>query len=68
VMVENLASRLKVDPDDPEGWQRLIRAYAVLGDRNKAHAALVDARIALRAEPAATAALAAEAEELKLEK
>jgi cytochrome c-type biogenesis protein CcmH len=67
-MVENLASRLKADPDDAEGWQRLIRAYAVLGDQDKAHAALANARIALRAEPAATAALAVEAKDLKLEK
>jgi cytochrome c-type biogenesis protein CcmH len=66
-MVENLAARLKSNPDDPEGWQRLVRAYAVLGDQTKAHAALTDARIALRADPAATAALAAEAKELKLE-
>jgi cytochrome c-type biogenesis protein CcmH len=67
-MVESLAARLKAEPDDPEGWQRLIRAYTVLGDQNKAHAALADARIALRADPAATAALATEALELKLEK
>lgn len=67
-MVENLANRLKTNPDDAEGWQRLIRAYAVLGDQNKALAALANARIALRAEPAATAALAAEAKDLKLEK
>jgi cytochrome c-type biogenesis protein CcmH len=67
-MVENLAGRLTANPDDPEGWQRLVRAYAVLGDQNKARAALTDARIALRADPAATAALAAEARELKLEK
>ncbi len=67
-MVENLADRLKANPDDPEGWQRLVRAYAVLGDQRKALAALADARIALRADPAATSALAAEAKELKLEK
>lgn len=66
-MVENLAGRLKANPDDPEGWQRLVRAYTVLGDQNKARTALADARIALRADPAATAALAAEAKELKLE-
>jgi cytochrome c-type biogenesis protein CcmH len=67
-MVENLAARLKANPDDPEGWQRLVRAYAVLGDQSKARAALADARIALRADPAATSALATEAKELKLEK
>ena len=31
-MVDGLAARLKINPDDPEGWVRLVRAYAVLGD------------------------------------
>ncbi|MDZ4373568.1 MAG: c-type cytochrome biogenesis protein CcmI, partial [Phenylobacterium sp.] len=31
-MVDGLAARLKADPDDPEGWVRLVRAYAVMGD------------------------------------
>ena len=43
-MVEGLAARLKRNPDDLAGWQRLIRAYAVLGDKEKARAALVTAR------------------------
>ncbi len=43
-MVAGLAARLKANPDDPAGWQRLIRAYAVLGDKDKARAALADAR------------------------
>ena len=30
-MVEQLATRLKDQPDDVEGWLRLIRSYAVLG-------------------------------------
>ena len=30
-MVERLAERLKGEPDDVEGWLRLIRSYAVLG-------------------------------------
>jgi len=67
-MVAGLAARLKASPDDPEGWQRLIRAYSVLGDAAKAKAALGDARIALRAEPSAEAALDGEAKQLKLEK
>ena len=29
-MVDRLAARLKAQPDDPEGWARLIRAYGVL--------------------------------------
>lgn len=50
-MVSRLAGRLKQDGSDVEGWLRLLRAYAVLGDRDKAQAALTDARRALVAEP-----------------
>ncbi|HUJ03666.1 MAG TPA: hypothetical protein VLW75_08525 [Rhizomicrobium sp.] len=67
-MVAGLAARLKTAPDDPDGWQRLIRAYAVLGDEAKAHQALADARAALSGNKAAIAALDAEADELKLAK
>jgi cytochrome c-type biogenesis protein CcmH len=38
-MVAGLAARLEEQPDDPEGWVRLVRAYAVLGrtaDRDRA--------------------------------
>ena len=35
-MVERLASRLKQNGDDVEGWLRLVRAYMVMGDRDKA--------------------------------
>lgn len=35
-MVERLAERLKENPDDPEGWRRLARAYEVLGEKDKA--------------------------------
>jgi cytochrome c-type biogenesis protein CcmH len=34
-MVQRLADRLKNEPDDAEGWQRLGRAYGVLGERRK---------------------------------
>ena len=43
-MVDRLASRLKDDGSDVEGWLRLVRAYMVLGERDKAQAALIDAR------------------------
>jgi cytochrome c-type biogenesis protein CcmH len=66
-MVAGLAARLKVSPDDADGWQRLVRAYAVLGDRPKSLAALADARLALRTNAAALSALHAEAVSLKLE-
>jgi len=35
-MVEGLASRLRDDPNDPEGWKRLIQSYTVLGEDEKA--------------------------------
>jgi cytochrome c-type biogenesis protein CcmH len=43
-MVERLATRLKDNGDDVEGWLRLVRAYIVLGEREKARGALNDAR------------------------
>jgi cytochrome c-type biogenesis protein CcmH len=46
-MVERLASRLKQNGDDVEGWLRLVRAYMVMGDRDKAKSALSDARQAV---------------------
>lgn len=67
-MVARLAARLKVQPDDGEGWQRLVRSYAVLRDQAKAQAALADARAAMAKDPEALKALAAEARELGLEK
>jgi cytochrome c-type biogenesis protein CcmH len=42
-MVERLAERLKQQPDDLAGWQRLARAYGVLGERDKATEALARA-------------------------
>jgi cytochrome c-type biogenesis protein CcmH len=50
-MVAQLADRLKQNGGDVEGWQRLLRAYMVLGERDKAHAAAADARRALAGEP-----------------
>ncbi len=50
-MVARLADRLKVNGDDIEGWQRLLRAYMVLGERDKAHAAASDAKRALASDP-----------------
>ncbi len=46
-MVSRLAVRLKDNGDDVEGWLRLVRAYVVLGEREKALAALGDARRAM---------------------
>jgi len=50
-MVARLADRLKENGNDVDGWQRLLRAYMVLGDRDKAHAAAADARRALANDP-----------------
>ena len=38
-MVARLADKLKQDGSDLDGWQRLLRAYVVLGERDKAVAA-----------------------------
>ena len=66
-MVQRLADRLKTSPDDAPGWRRLVRAYVVLGELDKAHAALQDARKALVGDKADLAELDGEARELKLE-
>jgi cytochrome c-type biogenesis protein CcmH len=50
-MVERLATRLHQNGDDVEGWLRLIRAYMVLGDADKAKAASSDARQAVAKDP-----------------
>jgi cytochrome c-type biogenesis protein CcmH len=46
-MVERLATRLKQNGDDVDGWLRLVRAYMVMGDRDKARGALSEARQAV---------------------
>jgi cytochrome c-type biogenesis protein CcmH len=46
-MVDRLATRLKENGDDVEGWLRLVRAYTVLGEHDKAQAALGEARQAV---------------------
>ncbi|HEY6024012.1 MAG TPA: c-type cytochrome biogenesis protein CcmI [Pseudolabrys sp.] len=50
-MVARLADRLKQNGNDIDGWQQLLRAYAVLGERDKARAAATDARRALAGDP-----------------
>lgn len=35
-MVDRLATRLKDNPDDLEGWRRLAKSYRVLGENDKA--------------------------------
>jgi cytochrome c-type biogenesis protein CcmH len=50
-MVKRLSDRLRADGRDLDGWMRLVRAYAVLGDRDKAKSAADDARRALSDQP-----------------
>jgi cytochrome c-type biogenesis protein CcmH len=50
-MVARLADKLKENADDVQGWQRLLRAYVVLGERDKAVNAASDARNALAGDP-----------------
>jgi cytochrome c-type biogenesis protein CcmH len=39
-MVESLDAKLSADPNNFEGWMRLVRSYAVLNDRDRAAGAL----------------------------
>lgn len=66
-MVQGLADRLKANPDDPQGWVRLVRAYAVLGDKAKLDEALTQAKARYAGKPDTVAQLdaAARAEPMK---
>lgn len=50
-MVDGLAARLATNPDDPEGWVRLVRAYTVMGQTAKRDAALAEARARYKNNP-----------------
>ena len=52
-MVEGLAARLADDPSDAAGWQRLARAYQVMGRTEEAQTALIGAADARTADAAA---------------
>lgn len=67
-MVAGLAARLKTNPGDLDGWERLIRAYAVLGEKDRARQALADARAAMSGQPNAQAAVEAEAQSMGIGK
>ena len=66
-MVARLADRLKQDGSDIAGWERLLRAYMVLGDHAKALAAAADARKALAGDPDKLRRLDAVIKDLKVE-
>jgi cytochrome c-type biogenesis protein CcmH len=65
-MVAGLAARLKQNPNDAQGWERLIRAYSVLGQGDDARQALATARKTFANDKDVMAGLEAEATELKL--
>ncbi len=46
-MVDRLSGRQTQNGDDVEGWLRLVPAYMVMGDREKARGAQTDARQAV---------------------
>jgi cytochrome c-type biogenesis protein CcmH len=50
-MVARLAARLQQSPDDPAGWARLIRSYAILGDAPKMQSALDQAHKVFKNRP-----------------
>ena len=50
-MVARLSDRLHANGDDVDGWLRLVRAYVVLGDRDRAKGAADEARHALSSRP-----------------
>jgi cytochrome c-type biogenesis protein CcmH len=66
-MVARLAERLQNDGTDIEGWMRLVRSYMVLGQPDKARAAVADARRALAGDAAKLRRLDELIKELKLE-
>jgi cytochrome c-type biogenesis protein CcmH len=65
-MVENLSARLSSQGGDVESWSRLVRAYTVLREPEKAQRALVDGRKALASDAAALQQLETLARELGL--
>jgi cytochrome c-type biogenesis protein CcmH len=65
-MIDRLAARLAENGQDIEGWLRLVRAYKVTNELDKARAALATARRDFGSDPAATARIDALAHELGL--
>jgi cytochrome c-type biogenesis protein CcmH len=56
-MVASLAAKLQANPDDADGWVKLVRAYAVLGDTGQRDAALAKAQARFGDQPKVLAAL-----------
>lgn len=66
-MVEGLETRLKSNGRDLDGWQRLLRSWTVLGNKERAKAALDEARKALAGDGGALGQLNAFAKSLGLD-
>jgi cytochrome c-type biogenesis protein CcmH len=66
-MVDGLDQKLAANPDNLEGWLRLIRARTVLGDTDKARAAYEKALETFSGNEDALAQIAALAREMKVE-
>jgi cytochrome c-type biogenesis protein CcmH len=66
-MVDGLADRLKENGADLDGWLRLVRAYRVLDEQDKAKGALADARRNFASDTEAKKRIDALAHELGLE-
>lgn len=60
-MVASLEAKLAAEPRDADGWVRLVRAYAVLGETEKRDAALKRARALFPGQPELEADLKAAA-------
>jgi cytochrome c-type biogenesis protein CcmH len=65
-MVDGLEEKLKADAGDLDGWLRLIRARAVLGDTDKAKAAYDTARTQFKENAGAVAQLDGLAKEMSI--
>lgn len=65
-MVERLAMRLVAEPNDIEGWLRLIRSYTVLQDKDKMQEALQTATFNFLDQPESLQKILALTEELDL--
>ena len=65
-MVEGLAERLPADGGELNEWQRLVRAYMVLGDKESAAKALKGAQAAFASDAGQLEQLSAFAKSLGL--
>lgn len=65
-MVDGLEQKLSANPDDLEGWLKLIRARMVLGEADKAKGALEKANTQFKDKPDALAQIKALADETGL--